>query len=221
MRIRAIALGLALLVVAACAAFGPERSATDTSTPSPTATTAVLPSPTATTAVSPSPNPTSAPSVTPGSSCPPPATVKVLGGWTAAWPSDQLADCFGNADLEVTGYLAPAWELGGVSNGVVPSWLGEWSGLMEVLWLKPHPADGCYADDDCIWLFLFAPDASVLPLTPDRWVSVTGHFDDPVAQTCRAPAQGPDIITTDAQAIAECRKHFVITQIRTIAPPAG
>ena len=146
-------------------------------------------------------------------------TVTVLGGWTEEWPSSQLADCFGSADLELTGYLAPLGGLGGVSSGVQPTWLGEWSGLESVLALKSHPLEGCDPAQGCTWLFLYAPDASVLPLSPDRWVNVTGHFDDPVAQTCRATMNEPGFPSTDAEAIATCRSHFVVTAIRTIPPP--
>lgn len=120
----------------------------------------------------------------------------------------------------MTGYLAPPWGIGGLNNGVVPAWLGEWAGLVAVLWLKPRPADGCVAADDCVWVFLHASSAAALPLTPDRWVALTGHFDDPLAVTCRATGQGPDAVTSDAQAIVTCREHFVVTDMRTVAPPA-
>ncbi|TAL05935.1 MAG: hypothetical protein EPO00_12055 [Chloroflexota bacterium] len=106
-----------------------------------------------------------------------------------------------------------------MGNGVVPSWLGEWSGLPSVLWRHPHPAEGCPAPDDCMWMFLFAPDLAKLPMTPDRWVSLTGQFNDPVALTCRATGSGPDAVTSDADAIERCREHFVVTEIRTVVAP--
>jgi hypothetical protein len=129
-----------------------------------------------------------------------------------------LTDCFGDRDLRLTGYLAPISGIGGTNSGVVPAWLGEWSGLPAVLWLKPHPADGCIAADDCVWVFLHAPDAAVLQLTPDRWVALTGHLSDPDAGTCRATGSGD--VTSDARAIVVCREHFVVTKIETLASPA-
>ena len=224
MWIRATGLGLAAFVMAACgtSGIGGDARSGDVASPSASASPTVTstPGPTAAASVGSSPSPSSTPSATPDASCPPPVTVPVLGGWTEAWPSDRLADCFGSADLEVTGYLAHPWGIGGVGHGVVPTWLGEWSGLESVLWIKPNPTEGC-SGDDCGWLFLYAPDASALPLSPDRWVALTGHFDDPLAQTCRATApEGSGYPSTDAEAIAECRMHFVVTEIRTIPPPA-
>ncbi len=166
-----------------------------------------------------SPNPTKTPSLTTATACAAPVTVAVLGGGSPAWPIDHLADCFGHRDLALTGYLAPPWGIGGLTNGIAPAWLGEWEGLPAVLWLKPHPADGCFAADDCLWIFLHAPDAAALQLTPDRWVALTGHLDDPAASTCRATGHGPDAATSDAQAVVQCREHFVVTEILTVAAP--
>ena len=119
----------------------------------------------------------------------------------------------------MTGYLAPPWGIGGLSNGVTPSWLGEWAGLESVLWVKPHPAEGCPTDQDCVWSYLFAPDSAAIQLTPDRWVTVTGHFDDPRSLTCRATGTGYDAVPTDAEAIVTCREHFVVTEMRTAVAP--
>ena len=120
----------------------------------------------------------------------------------------------------VTGYLAPAWGIGGLANGVIPSWLGEWGGLKVVLWQKPRPADGCVSDNDCVWMFLYASNPATVPLVPERWVQVTGHFDDPLASTCRAAGTASVAVTTDAQAVATCRGHFVVTEIRTVEAPS-
>lgn len=222
------ALTLITVVVAGCLGAGPLQSPTTTVAPAATATagTSIAPSPTATPNPTATPGPTATPSPTVGpgptitGECPPPPAVEVLGGWTPAWPPRLLAACFGNREIEVTGYLAPAWGIGGLGNGVVPSWLGEWSGLPSVLWLRPHPADGCPAPEDCMWMFLFAPAPASLPMTSDRWVTLTGHFNDPVALTCRATGSGPDAVKTNAEAVDLCREHFVVTQIRTVAAPS-
>jgi hypothetical protein len=51
------------------------------------------------------------------------------------------------------------------------------------------------------------------------WVTVTGHFDDPAAATCRAV--GPAGATpTRAQAVAICRSIFVVTGVTRAATPS-
>ena len=229
---------LIAVVVIGCRGAG---SAGSTSSPSPTpsvplvATTepavastvdpGALPSPSAsvvpvlTPSAAGTPTPTASPAPTAAWTCAAPITVDKL-AIASTGPLDALIGCFGHRSIDVTGYLAPPWGIGGLANGVTPAWLGEWAGLDDVLWLKPHPAMGCVADDDCVWLFIHAPDATALPLAPDRWVTLTGHFDDPASLTCRATGAGPDAVTSDAQAIATCRGHFVVTGIRTVKPPA-
>jgi hypothetical protein len=101
----------------------------------------------------------------------------------------------------------------GFATLIVSAWLGEWSGISSVLWARPRQTDGCPAADDCVWAFLFAPDATNLPLEPDRWVAVTGHFNDPAALTCRATGSGPDAVPSNVVAIEQCREHFVVTRI--------
>jgi hypothetical protein len=135
---------------------------------------------------------------------------------------DHLLACFGHTDIVVTAYIAPPEGIGGTSNGITPAWLGEWSGLPVVLSSKPSTIDGCREEFSCPWMFIFASKPALLPLTPERWVSVTGHFDDPASATCRATPgyDGGDGPATDAEAIAICRGHFVITEIRTVAAPA-
>ena len=191
-----------------------------TVTPVTTSSAATNPEPTAMPSALATPNATTDAGPTPGWTCSSPVTVSAL-QMDSAWPLDKLLACFGSGDHQVIGYLAPASGIGGLGNGVVPSWLGEWAGLDDVLWLKPHPADGCVAATDCVWTFLFASHPSALPLAPDRWVTVTGHFDDPAARTCRATGSGPDAVTSDVQAVITCRRHFVVTEIRTAPPPAS
>lgn len=216
------AVALTAVLVAGCGAASSTASAV--STPAPTFSSgSPMPAtpPLATTAMGSTQTiaPTIGPAPTPAWTCSAPVTVDEL-AWASVGPLDKLLGCFGKRDIEVTGYLAPSWGVGGLGNGVAPAWLGEWAGLEQVLWRQPHPVDSC-GDNDCMWIYLHAPDTAALPLSPDRWVSLTGHFDDPGALSCRAAGSGPDAVTSDVQAVITCREHFVVTEIRTVAPPAS
>ena len=222
MTFRTAIIGLAIsgILVAGCSGAVPTTSPSGVPSLSPVEVSA---GPTAT--ASPEPVVTEDPSNSPqptAAACVAPVSVSDFGGWPGSPPIDQILRCFGDRDFVVTGYLAPPEGIGGIANGITPTWLGEWSGLPVVLHANVNPADTCGDDVDCSWAFLFAPKPALLPLTPARWVRLTGHFDDPVAATCRATPgyEGQDGPETDAQAIATCRGHFVVTKIQTVPPPA-
>jgi hypothetical protein len=128
---------------------------------------------------------------------------------------DQLlaADrsCFGAESIGVTGWLAEPWGVGGYASGIVPSWLGE--GLTgNALWLKPRGADGCVADDDCQFAFLHVQPGVGPSLAPlERWVRVTGHYDDPLSTTCYWNRVNDP--KTPEQSVAACREAFVVTTV--------
>jgi hypothetical protein len=236
----ALVAGLVTMVLAGCYA-GASFEASPAITPAPTMT-AVIATPTATapaaTEPSPSmeptptpvPTPTLVPTLTPGptwnGTCDVPMTVHALSGaWNSAWPIEVLVNCLGDRELQVTGYLEIVSGVGGPTTGVAPAWLGEWFGVSAgqspvVLWGAAVPADGrCTGvDSECEWMFLFAPDPSALDLTLHRWVRVTGHYDDPVAQTCHL-GNRIGMVSSDAEAVATCRRHFVVTAI--VSSPAA
>ena len=197
--------GVMAILLAGCGAAIAPASASPTALPSPTAAPTAAPS--------------DSPTLAPG--CVVPTTVAELAGGPGSPLIDHLLTCFGDREFVVTGYLAPPWGIGGIGNGVVPSWLGEWGGLDVVLWQHPRPAAGCVSDSDCLWMFIHASDPATVPLTPERWVTLTGHFDDALSATCRAEGHGSDAVTTDALAIATCRGHFVVTEVRTVPAPTG
>ncbi len=151
-----------------------------------------------------------------------PHTVSVLDDSGYGLPKEEVLACLGRSDVKVTGWLAGPWNMRRNPNGVAPAWLGEWLGVGRILWLKPHPANDeiCYASAGCVWMFLHSSNPSALPLSPDRWVTVTGHYDDPAAATCRwtDPGQGESWPMTPAEAVAYCRTHFVVTAIENAAP---
>jgi hypothetical protein len=221
-RLASAALALSATLLGGCASaatLGPSPTPA-TFTRGPAATTISTPGPAQT--LQSTAEPTVVVPVASSNACPSPATVADIAGLPGTPIIDHLLSCFGHSDITVSGYLGAPEGIGGTSNGITPSWLGEWSGLTVVLALQPFSADGCREEDSCPWTFVFSRKPAVLALTPARWVRVTGHFDDPAAATCRA-APGGDGVSgprTDADAIAICRGHFVLTKIETIAAPS-
>ena len=55
-----------------------------------------------------------------------------------------------------------------------------------------------------------------------RWVTVSAHFDGPVAQTCRyAPGHPHGAGFTSKEAVAECRQKLIVLSVGpVVAPPA-
>jgi hypothetical protein len=58
------------------------------------------------------------------------------------------------------------------------------------------------------------PSASPsIALEPYAQVRVTGHFDDPAAQTCHETLRGDaETIAPATETIARCRREFVVTE---------
>lgn len=200
--------------------WSPFASGTASVTPSaaPTVTRAsTVPSASRPAAPSPTPSKTAA-------ACGFPNTVLVLTGHDPAWPvtTTSILDCLGRSEIRVTGWLADPEGIGWGSPRIEPAWLGDMLAIRRVLWLKPLVPDRwCIEDTDCLWMHLTSPDASELPLTPDRWVTITGHVDDPAAATCHwtGPEGTYSRPLTRVEAVALCRSHFVVTAIEDAAPP--
>jgi hypothetical protein len=215
----ALVAGLVTMVLSGCYA-GASLEASPAITPAPTSPS-MEPTPTPVpTPVPPTPGPTW------NGTCDVPHTIHDVGGWNSAWPLRVIVSCLGDRGLQLTGYLEIITGIGGPPTGVTPAWLGECCGVLAgqspvVLWGAAVPADGrCTGvDSECEWMFLFAPDPSALDLTLHRWVRVTGHYDDPVAQTCHV-ADSRSSIKSDAEAVTLCRESFVVTSIESAPAPA-
>jgi hypothetical protein len=130
---------------------------------------------------------------------------------TAAW-------CFGGQPMTFRAWSGSCGACGHPTRSQEPSWLSEWSG--RALALSPLAGDG--PSRTAVVHPSLGIDGDALDLHwRNRWVEVTGHFDDPAAGACRSPVD-PDQLT-DYQGrqwtIDECRRQFVITAMRPIEGP--
>ncbi len=179
---------------------------------SPSPTIVTTPSPSATPSAEPTivttPSPSATPSAEPTASLPagcvnPPTDITTLIDARLT----QLVDCYGNAPLT----FDATWLGGGAiscPSAPEPAWLACSAFSLQ--------ASG---DTDKLGgpqLFV-AIDPSVSPslvFGPYAQVRVTGHFDDPAAQTCRdtgsLPGESPAPV---AEIIERCRNTFVVTDV--------
>jgi hypothetical protein len=131
--------------------------------------------------------------------------------------------CFGSQPLTFRAYVPATEGLGGVSAyKMTPHWLADpWWGVI----LQPQPTPEV---DQNAWLIVRVPPslgnctitdirASNCPFGAHLagHVTITGHFDDPVARTCQSRPfdAGGDPGPSKKQMIARCRAAFVVTAI--------
>jgi len=68
-------------------------------------------------------------------------------------------------------------------------------------------------EDQRLLAALIPPALSLDEVPTDRWVIVTGHFDDPASDTCgRVGVEGQ--VSVDADTAEACRSLFVIESVR-------
>lgn len=116
--------------------------------------------------------------------------------------------CFGPQSLTVRGY-SPLPAQG--SGGICPV-------AEELKWLACNPdshqivsgPDAPFFDFSAL---VFAVPPSVTMPSPEQWIEVTGHYDDPAAQGCTF-GDPPE------QSVLECRAQFVVETARPADPPA-
>jgi hypothetical protein len=68
---------------------------------------------------------------------------------------------------------------------------------------------------------VLGPDLTFDSAWTDKWIEVTGHFDDPAAATCRRDVSADSVsYWTGLQAtVDQCRQNFVVTQVTVLSPP--
>lgn len=177
---------------------------------------------------SPKPTPTTPADRTPSADCiNPPVDVLTLN-----YQSDPVA-CYGGASVTVDAYLVGGFgAIDGPCTAIEPAWFNcaSWVELdpvrapaaltMSNLLVACSPACG----DPVAFLFAaIDPAAGIVIGEFDATnVRVTGHFDDPAAQTCNIPKGliGWDWETPPpaSYAIESCRRIFVVTRIVPLGP---
>jgi hypothetical protein len=202
--IRRAALGTAFaLVLAGCAAA---VSSSPSAPASPSFAPSVVPSPQA--SASPGvPMPPSPRGETSTAACVnPPPNIAAL---------SELADpvsCYGNAPLTLDAHLVGPAQVDYVVN-VEPAWLGEPSTYLDMI--------GETSKNGPFMLAAVAPAiAASLSSHLNSNVRISGHFDDPAAQTCREIGRVPGMGTPEPPAgtIEHCRSTFVITDLVPLGP---
>jgi hypothetical protein len=194
---RAIAMVLVVLVGAACG------TGTSSATPTPAAAIpSTIPIQSATLPV-----PTPVPAQTPAADCVnPPPDIAAL--------SRQVdpVGCYGNAPLTLDAYPVAVSVDCPVS--VEPAWLGCPSGALELV--------GETRKVGAPSLLVAVDPVSGASMSGhfNTNVRITGHYDDPAAQTCRETGRVAALGTPEPAAVTveRCRRLFVVTQVAPIQP---
>ncbi len=133
---------------------------------------------------------------------------------------DADPDCLGGWDVSIRAWADDPFATGWEAPYIEPAWLAYPPDGISMLWGVQQTEDEhtCSEDLDpaCGAMFVYVRPGSGRSLgdTPG-WVIATGHVRDAAAATCRYvvgddwPGDPPD----DASARAECRGHFVLTEV--------
>jgi len=143
--------------------------------------------------------------------CPGPAvTIEDVAGLR---PDQRLA-CFGAKSLTMVGFYPQVFGSGTCDGSLLPG-----DG-----WLQACEVDALVlASDRGSAIGITARLSPVSGLTendvqPDQWLRVTGHFDDPAAQRCRAMTMAGEVVK-DPQVVHHCREVFAVTELQAVPEP--
>jgi hypothetical protein len=194
------------------------QTVTPEPTPTPSASFPALVTPAPTPALTPDPMSKPAPS-----GCPIlPVTIDEIARLT---PKSALA-CFGGAALTFEAYVPPQpYGIGDARDySLSPAWLDGLGG--SVVALSAGPDAGILVLANVPPVLGRCDSGKSIPECPfsifeGRRVWVSAHFDDPVAQTCRANGTVEGGKFTDAEAVAECRRLLIVLSIDTDVPSAS
>jgi hypothetical protein len=138
--------------------------------------------------------------------------------------ADYLAapiSCFNGRDVRVIGWQDGPPTYGLLPPGIAPAWL--FFQVHSELWNAPieDPATAC-GSNDCQVLFVHVPPSSPFPFTAThRWVVISGHREDPAAESCQwiYPVDWTDVKLSDEAAREQCRQAFVVTSVFPASAP--
>jgi hypothetical protein len=121
------------------------------------------------------------------------------------------AVCRGDAPITTRAYIprCDGCDSGSEPTSIEPAWLAQPS-ADRVLRLSPID------DGDWSWLeAILDPSLRYRPGWEGHWVTVTGHFDDPAAATCRMEPRLEEELwyPGHAQVVRDCRGRFVVTSV--------
>jgi hypothetical protein len=125
--------------------------------------------------------------------------------------------CFASRTVRFHAFVLQPEDLGGTCGCKgTPTWLTGGGAGYPAAWLAPLDAPFGRIDN----LPAFAPPSVKGATQTLRWVSVTGHFDDPASSNCRITSiETGALLVSRARSVAACRESFVVTRIVTIAAP--
>lgn len=171
-------------------------------------------------------------SATASAVCPPPGPLADIIAVDAADPgplteqfrpvygvyAEGAASCWPGSEIGLTGHVSNPEGLGGVSSFMIePSWLVSRAHFLSV-------TDAVDPDSGPVGPFfpVAVPpglEAEFIALA-GRWVRVTGHFDDAIAETCVVTEGDPSLgaVPTQEQAVQICQTSFVLTSVHLAVP---
>ena len=123
----------------------------------------------------------------------------------SASPEERL-ECFGGKTIIFRAYASSIIGVGSCTEQVAPGdgWLNPCGGQARVLIAQPGDGEGLAA--------YFPPTLQESDVPIEAWVDVSGHFDDPAAQTCGVEGAVASEAPSD-EIVEVCRQLFVIDQI--------
>ena len=164
------------------------------------------------------PNPSTSPSYssTPLAGCVnPPTDITTLIDLEGTGPQDPGGDpvaCYGDAPLT----FDATWLGGGEADcpaAPEPAWLACSAFSLQA------PGDTRKVGPPALFVAIHPSASPSIPSKPYAQVRVTGHFDDPAAQTCRETQLGDAAtLAPAADTIERCRRAFVITEVVPLQP---
>ena len=202
-----IALAVVLSAAVAACATSPSPSQPQAAVPSDSPQVATFPggqSPVA------APSPTALPTASmPGDCVTPPTDINTLIDMVSTGPQDPGGDpvaCFGDASLS----FDATWLGGGEADcptAPQPAWLACSPFSLQA------PGDTRKVGPPALFVAIHPSASLSIPSKPYAQVRVTGHFDDPAAQTCHETQLGDAAtLAPVVQTIERCRRDFVVTE---------